>query len=368
MDFVTSRDHLFRELQAMQGIVERRSTIPILSNILIDAAGGRAELMATDMEVGIRSRCEAEVSEPGSLTLSARRLFDIVRHLPDAAVRLRSEENNWVVITCRRARFRIVGLARDDFPEIPEFDFREALPIEAALLLDMIAKVIFAVAADDSRPQISGVLVVVEKRHLMLVGTDGHRLARVSGRLEKSALEGRMEMVVPRKALHELSRIAEGRDEVLLGRKQNHVFFKVGGTVLSSTLAVAKFPEYEDVVPRGNDRRLRVEAGALAEVVRRVALLASDRSRAVRLSLGKGALEIASSNPEVGEAAETLEVDYDAAPMEVAFNAKYLTDFLQAVGTGTVELALKDEGTQGLLRPLAVEGRDYQYVVMPMRL
>lgn len=367
MDFVTSRDHLLRELQVMQGIVEKKSTIPILSNILLDARKDRLDLLATDLEVGIRTTCEASIATPGSVTLSARRLFDIVRYLPDAEVRLRADEGNWVVITCQKARFRIVGLPREDFPAIPDFDFSKGISIERSLLLDMIGKVLFAITTDETRYQINGTLMVLNKRHLTMVATDGHRLSFVSGRLEKGASESRVEVIVPRKTFQELSRIGEGESEVLFGQKENHVFFKVGRTVMNSTIVAGKFPDYEKVIPEGNDRLLKLESAAFADVLRRVALLSNERSRAVKFSVGKGSVEISSSNPEVGEAAESLEVDYDGPPLEVGFNARYLLDFLQAMGPGPVIFALKDEATQGLLRPVGLEGRDYRYVVMPMR-
>ena len=368
MDFVTTKEDLLRELEVMQGIVEKKSTIPILSNIVIDAQKDRLELLATDLEVGIRTPCEAKVAKPGSLTLSARRLFDIVRYLPDAEVRVKSDEGNWAQITCQKARFRIVGLSRDDFPAMPEFDFGKGIPIERSLLIDMISKVLFAITTDETRYQINGTLMILNKRNLTMVATDGHRLAYVSGRLEKGASEEKIEVIIPRKTLQELSRIGDGESEVLFGQKDNHVFFKVGKTVMSSTIVPGKFPDFEKVIPEGNDKLVKVDGAAFADVVRRVALLSSERSRAVKIALQKGSVEISSNNPEVGEAAESVDIEYAGGPLEVGFNAKYLLDFLQAMGPGTFILALKDEGTQGLLRPVGLEGRDYRYVVMPMRI
>src|SRR5262245_57389713 len=368
MDFVTTKENLLRELEVMQGIVEKKSTIPILSNIVIDAQKDRLELLATDLEVGLRTTCEAKVARPGSVALSARRLFDIVRYQPDADLRLRSEEGSWAQITCQKARFRIVGLSRDDFPAMPEFDFGKGIPIERSLLIDMISKVLFAITTDETRYQINGTLMILNKRNLTMVATDGHRLAYVSGRLEKGASEEKIEVIIPRKTLQELARIGDGESEVLFGQKDNHVFFKVGKTVMSSTIVPGKFPDFEKVIPEGNDKLLKFESAAFADVVRRVALLSSERSRAVKLALSKGSVEISSNNPEVGEAAESVDVEYNGTPLEVGFNAKYLLDFLQAMGPGSFILALKDEATQGLLRPVGQEGRDYRYVVMPMRI
>lgn len=368
MDFVIAKDILLRELELMQGIVEKKSTIPILANIVIDARKEGLEFRATDLEVGIRTECEAKVAKPGSIALSAKRLFDIIRYLPDAEVRLKSDEGNAAVITCQKARFRIMGLSPDDFPAIPAFDFSRGIPIERALLTDLISKVIFAITTDETRYQINGTLMILNKRNLTLVATDGHRLAYVSGRLEKGASEERIEVIVPRKAFQEVTRIGSGDGDILFGHKDNHVFFKAGKTVLSSTIVAGKFPEYEKVIPEGNDRLVKMESTAFAEVVRRVALLSSERSRAVKIGLSKGSVEISSNNPEVGEAAETVDIDYAGSPLEVGFNAKYLLDFFQAMGPGQVILALKDEATQGLLRPVGQEGRDYRYVVMPMRI
>lgn len=368
MDFVTPKETLLKELQAIQGIVEKKSTIPILSNVLLDARKDGLELSATDMEVGVRTSCGAQVAKPGSITLQARRLFDIVRYLPDADVRVRGEEGNWVTITCQKARFRIVGLAREDFPAIPEFDFAKGIPIDRALLIDMIGKVLFAVTTDETRIQLNGALMILNKRNLTMVATDGHRLSYVSGRLEKGSTESAIEVVVPRKGLQQLLAIGEGETEILFGQEGNHLFFKAGKTVMNTIVLAGKFPDYHKVIPEGNDRLLKIESTQLADVLRRVALLSSERSRAVKLSLSNGSVEISSNNPEVGEAAETLEVDYTGVSLDIGFNARYLLDFLQAMGPGQVILAVKDEATQGLLRPVGLEGRDYRYVVMPMRI
>jgi DNA polymerase-3 subunit beta len=369
MDFVISKGTLLAELQSMQGVVEKKTTIPILSNIVLDAKKGRLELLATDLEVGIRTSCEAQVTRDGSTTLSARRLFDIVRLLPDADVRFKVDDGKWVTITCQKARFRVVGLPREDFPEIKEFDFAKGVPIERELLLDLINKVQFAIATDEGRYQISGALTFLSKREVTMVTTDGHRLAMARGRMEKGNFENKLEIILPRKVLVELGRIGEGEKDVLFGHKDNQAFFKVGNTVLSANLLSGKFPDYEQVIPETNDKLVKLESAAFGDVIRRIALLSGERSRAIKMAVSKGTLEVSSNNPEVGEASETVEIDYNGAEMEVGFNSKYLLDFFQAHGDGQVILALKDEATQGLLRPVGLEaGRDYRYVVMPMRI
>ena len=368
MEFATSKESLHKELQAMQGIVEKKSTIPILANIVIDAKKDRLELLATDLEVAMRTGCDAVVKAPGSVTLSARRLFDIVRYLPDAEVKIKGDDGNWVEIRCEKARFRMVGLPPEDFPAIPEFDFSKGIAIERSLLLDVIGKVAFAITTDEGRYQLGGALTMISKRHLTMVATDGHRLAFADGRIEKGAAEKAIDMILPRKALIELARLGEGEDEIILGKKENQAFFKVGETILSANLLSGKFPDYEKVIPEGNDKLLKFRSDDFVSVVRRVALLSGERSRAVKFALKDGTLEISSNNPEVGEASESVEVEYSGAPIEVGFNARYILDFLQAMGPGEFILALKDGSTQGLLRPVGLEGRDYRYVVMPMRI
>jgi DNA polymerase-3 subunit beta len=369
MDFVISKDNLLKELQAMQGVVEKKSTIPILANIVLDVKKDRLELLATDLEVGIRTSCDAKVAVEGSATLSARRLFDIVRLLPEADIRFKGDDGKWVAITCQKAKFRVVGLPREDFPEVREFDFAKGIAIERSLLVDLINKVGFAITTDEGRYQLSGALTILSKRDLTMVATDGHRLAMARARLEKGAGDGKVEMILPRKVLMELLRIGEGESEILFGQKENQAFFKVGRTILSANLLTGRFPEYEQVIPEGNDKLVKVESQPFGEVIRRVALLAGERSRAIKLAINKGVLEISSNNPEVGEASETVDVEYNGPDFEVGFNSKYLLDFFQAYGPGDVILALKDEGTQGLLRPVGLEaGRDYRYVVMPMRI
>jgi len=202
-----------------------------------------------------------------------------------------------------------------------------------------------------------------------MVTTDGHRLAMARGRLEKGASETKLEMILPRKVLFEIARLGEGEKEVILGHKDNQAFFKIGRTIITTNLLTGTFPDYEKVIPEGNDRLVKLESSAFCDVVRRIALLAGERSKAIRLAVSKGSLEVTSNNPEVGDASETVEIDYNGPEIAIGFNSKYLLDFFQAYGSGQVILALKDEATQGLLRPVGLEaGKDYRYVVMPMRI
>jgi DNA polymerase-3 subunit beta len=370
MDFTVARGDFLRELQLVQGIVERKSTIPILANILLSARGDGVHLSATDMDVGIETLCGAEVAAEGSITLNARRLMDIARKLPDAPIRLHLDDETWVRIECQSIRFRIAGQPEREFPALGDRDFGDSVELDGADLRTMIEKVLFAITTDDPRYSLNGALLQVEGGRLTLVATDGHRLALVSRPAPKGARD--LKVIVPRKTLSELQKLSEGQEKVRLGQKANQMFFEAGYRLLQSNTLEGKFPNYEKVLPPANDIELRLATEALSGALERVSLLSTDRTRAVRLALRQGELELSSSSPEIGEAHEVLPVAHEGKEMVTCFNARYLLDMLGVVGSVEVVLALKDEQTQGLLKPVYGDedkaDEDYRYVVMPMRL
>jgi DNA polymerase-3 subunit beta len=371
MDFVVGRTEFLRELQLVQGIVERKSTIPILSNLLISATDGGLRLVATDMDVGIEARCRAEVKAEGSITLNARRLMDIVRKLPEAQVGLRIEDETWVRIECETIRYRIAGQDEKDFPALKSFDLSQAVVLDAVDLRAMIEKVIFAITTDDPRYSLNGALLEVREGKMTLVATDGHRLAFVS-RATEAASQDALNVIVPRKTLSELQKLSEDQESIRFGLQGNQMFFQSGERLLQSNTLEGKFPSYEKVLPPGNELEVSLETVAFQAALERVALLSSDRSRAVRFHLQPGQMELSSNSPEIGEAQERMGVTYDGQEITTCFNARYLLDMLSVVGTPRVRLLLKDEQTQGLLEPVHEEegakGEDYRYVVMPMRI
>lgn len=371
MDFTVARGDFLKELQLVQGIVERKSTIPILANILLSARAGGVHLSATDMDVGIETLCGAEVAAEGAITLNARRLMDIVRKLPDSPIRLHLDDETWVRIECESIRFRIAGQPEREFPALGERDFGEAVELDGGDLRTMIEKVLFAITTDDPRYSLNGALLQVEGGRLTLVATDGHRLALVS-RPAAEAGGTTLKVIVPRKTLSELQKLCEGQDKVRLGQKANQMFFEAGQRLLQSNTLEGKFPNYEKVLPPANDIELHLGTETLSGALERVSLLSTDRTRAVKVALREGELELSSSSPEIGEAHEVLPIAHEGKEMVTCFNARYLLDMLGVVGTEKVVLALKDEQTQGLLRPVYGDEdkaeEDYRYVVMPMRL
>lgn len=370
MDFIVGRADFLRELQLVQGIVERKSTIPILSNLLLSATDDGLRMVATDMDVGIEARCNAEVKEAGNITLNARRLMDIVRKLPEAQVGLRVEDETWVRIECETIRYRIAGQDEKDFPELKSFDLSQAVELDAADLRAMIEKVIFAITTDDPRYSLNGALLDVREGKMTLVATDGHRLAYVSRSTEATSQDA-LNVIVPRKTLSELQKLAEDQERVRFGLQGNHMFFEAGQRLLQSNTLEGKFPNYEKVLPPGNDLEVSLETAAFQAALERVALLSTDRSRAVRFTLRTGQMELSSSSPEIGEAQEMMGVTYDGRELTTCFNARYLLDMLAVVGAPRIRFLLKDEQTQGLVEPVREEDagkeEDYRYVVMPMR-
>jgi DNA polymerase III subunit beta len=366
MELVVRKNDLLRELQFFQGIVERKNTIPILANVLIEADGNEVRLLATDLEVSLRSRCDASVAKGGVLTLPAKKLFEIIKALPDSDVRIEQDGTN-VKVAAERFESRMATLPREDFPTLPEPQ-GTTVTISRKALGEMIDKTQFAITGEDTRYYLNGALLVIKGKEMTMVATDGHRLALVNVTRESPATADKR-AIIPKKTLTELSRLlADGDGDVTYELGENHQFFNVGGRLLISRINEGQFPAYERVIPKGNDKKIAFERDRLTSAVKRVAILANDRSRAVKFDIAAGKVDISSSSPEFGDAHEQVAVDYAGAPLQICFNERYVSDFLNVVKTDTVELELKDEVSQAVMRPLRAEGYDYTYVIMPMRL
>jgi DNA polymerase-3 subunit beta len=385
MELVVRKTDLLRELQLFQGIVERKNTIPILANVLIEADGDKVRLLATDLEVGLRSTCPAAVSKSGSLTLPAKKLYEIIKALPETDIRI-EEDKNGVKVAADRFDSRMQTLPRDDFPTLPEGTgvYNAALPRD--VLKHMVSKTQFAITGEDTRYFLNGALFILRPDSMSLVSTDGHRLALITvprdaaakGKERKEGKDDRekdkgkpddeVRVILPRKTLMELGRLlAEGEGDIQYERGENHLFFEIGGRLLISRMIDGQFPAFERVIPKGNDKRIDFDRDRLTSAVKRVALLSNERSRAVKFQIDKGKVEIASSSPEFGEAKEVLMVEYAGAPVTICFNAQYVLDFLSVVETDSVGLEFKDEMSQAVMKPIGADGYDYTYVIMPMR-
>jgi DNA polymerase-3 subunit beta len=369
MEIRVQRNDLARELQLVQGIVERKSSIPILQNVLCEARAGEIHIAATDLDVSLRCGCAAEVAEAGSVTLAAKKLYEIIRSLPENDVRLKLETDAWVRIRCERVEFRMAGLPREDFPSLPEAKGGRGIEVPAAVLRQLIQRTAFAITAEDARYYLAGALLVLDKESAAMVATDGHRLAWAEAPASLKLADA-VRVLVPRKAITELARLIEeasGDETVSFQQGDGHLIFGIGGRTLASKQVEAQFPAFEKVITLTGDKKVNVGREALQSAIRRVSLLSSDRGRAVKLGLDDGKLELSASSPEFGEARESLPVEYAGGSVEIGFNAQYLLDFLGVVGGEQVALELKDGESQGLLRPASGDGGDYRYVVMPMR-
>jgi DNA polymerase-3 subunit beta len=374
MELVVRKTDLLRELQLFQGIVERKNTIPILANVLLEANGTEVKMLATDLEVGLRSKCPATVSKSGSLTLPAKKLYEIVKALPETDVRI-EEDKGGVKVAADRFDSRMQTLPREDFPTLPDATGTISATLPRDVLRQMVSKTQFAITGEDTRYFLNGALFLLRPDAMGLVSTDGHRLAHISVPREAAkgkgpkGLDEEVRVILPRKTLLELGRLlAEGEGDVLYERGENHLFFTLGERLLISRMIDGQFPAFERVIPKNNDKRVEFDRDRLTAAVKRVALLSNERSRAVKVQIDKGKVEIASSSPEFGEAKEILMVDYAGAPVTICFNAQYVLDFLGVVETDTVSLDFKDEMSQAVLKPVGAEGYEYTYVIMPMRI
>jgi DNA polymerase III subunit beta len=371
MEITVSKFELLRELTATQGVVERKTTIPILSNYLFEAAGDKLSLTATDLDLSLRTSCDAKVKKEGSCTIPARKLHDYVKLLPDADITIKLLENHWVSLRCGRSNTKMVGMARSNFPSLPVFPTAGVVKIPAQVLRSMIAKTGFAIANEESRYTLNGALMVLKPESITMVATDGHRLAHIERPGEKfEGVSGEMKTLVPKKCMDELKSLVDSTDveTIEFAKDESTLFFRIGPRLLTSRQLTGQFPNYEAVLPKDNNKLITLNGDDLSAAIQRVAQFADERSRAVRLRLEKGELKISASSTETGESEDSIETDYNGDGLTIGFNAQYLLDFLKAVGSGDVRLELKDPQSAGQLRPGEGDEYKYRYIVMPMRI
>jgi DNA polymerase-3 subunit beta len=368
MKFTVTRNSLLNELNLVQGVIEKKSTIPILSNILLEASGEHLDIAATDLDVTIRCGCPASVLAEGTTTIAARRLFDIVRLLPDGAdMDFALLENDWVELHSGTSQYKIVALPKENFPSIPEAAPATA-QIPGALLRNMTQRTMFAITQEESRYSLNGALLALMPNEVRMVATDGHRLALVSKSMEVPGIDMEVRALIPRKTLVELQKLIGEQDVMVeFGRDENHLFFAVGSKRLVSRILAGQFPNYELVIPRDNDKFIVSSTKAMGDGIRRAAIMSDEKLRAIRLSFKSGSLELTASSADAGEAREVVPVDFDGDNLEIGFNPHYLLDFIGVCGCDSISISLKDSETQGLLRPVGASDLEYKYVVMPMK-
>jgi DNA polymerase III subunit beta len=370
MEFSVKKFDLLRELELTQGVVERKTTIPILSNLLVEAKGNGLSITATDLELSIRTSCEARVKREGSGTIPAKKLYDIVRLLPEAEIKFKLLENHWIQVTCERKNYKLVGMSKENFPALPSFPDAN-IKIPAGLLAGLIAKTTFAISAEESRYTLNGALLVLKPLSVTMVATDGHRLAMAEVERKTEGFSQETRVLIPKKAMTEIQRLAAESGEeasVEFGQDESHLFFRFGQRLLTSRKLTGQFPNYEAVLPREANKSLVLERGELQDALRRVSQLADLRTHAIRFVLAKEGVEISASSPEYGEAKEALDKEYNGEPITIGFNAQYLLDFLAAAPDGPINFEMKDDQSASQLRPMADESSRYRYIVMPMRI
>ena len=411
MEFSIKQSVLKEELGFIQGVVERKSTIPVLSNILIESLGeGSIRIVGTDLDVTIRCDAEADIKKPGAMCIQARKLFDIVRNLGDGDVHFRKEDNEWVKMTAGRAKFRLAGVSRETFPEIPIFK-SAPLKLSAEVFNYFIQNTAFAITNEQSRFTLSGAKFMLADGKARMVTTDGHRLAFIEKSVDGTG-DTKIDTLVPKKALLELVKLSRGFDgDVSFGEDQNHIYFETEGRLLITRKLTGNFPNYEMVMPKDNDRRVTFDLAEMKSAVRRISLMADERARSIRMLVREGEVELTAQSSEEGEGSEVVPAEYTGEQMLLGFNWQYLQEFLNNVGaietsdehsavsgqqsepvdgaaasddtttTGSAAARAKDTGGRVRIQfefkdanaatQMSIAGDtayDYKYIVMPLRI
>lgn len=395
MEFVIKQSVLKEELGFVQGIVEKKSTIPVLSNILIESVGENTiRIVGTDLDVTIRCEASADIKKAGAMCIQARKLFDIVRLLDGGDVHFTKEENDWVKLNSGKSNFRLAGVSRETFPEVPNFK-SAPMKLSSEIFNHFIQNTSFAITNEQSRFTLSGAKFMIGGGTARMVTTDGHRLAYIEKNLGENGGAETMDALIPKKALMELVKISrDAKSEISFGEDANHIYFEVNGRLLITRKLSGNFPNYEMVIPKDNDKRATFDAEEMKTAIRRVALMADERTRSVRMTIREGEIEIGAQSSEEGEANEKVSAEYSGEEVQVGFNSQYLQEFLNVAGSGGAEIAetteketdgetvrvkeggsrlriafeFKDGNAQTQMNVAGDKNYDYKYIVMPLRI
>lgn len=368
MKLKVNRQEMQKALQNIQGIVEKKTTMPILSHFLLKAAN-TISIMATDLDIAFTGPLNAEILERGSLCVPARKLFEIAKEVEDDIL-LESQENNWLKVSSGNSTFKLMGLPEEEYPKLPDISRSEELNIDAQVLKNMIEKTVYTAGDNDTRCALNGLLFhfIPKERHieLAIVGTDGHRLAFITKELSGELSEEK-KFILPKKAAIELRRLLEETEvEVIMGLNKNHMFFTIDDIVLTSRLIEGTYPSYEQVIPQGNDKKATIDKVIFSKALRRISIMSAEKTNAIRFDLEQGKLTLSSINSDIGEAREEITIEYKGNPFTIGFNARYLLDALQAMDGESVGFEFQDPLSPTLLRE--PQGKDYKCVIMPMRI
>lgn len=373
MEFKINKETFLKALQKVQGIVEKKNTMPILSNVLIEASQDRLFITATDLEVGMRSSYPTNVIRDGKITVSAKKIYEIIKELSDEEIHFSTRENDWVDLRCGKAHFNIVGLSSDEFPYFPRVSEENFVRLSNTMLNDMIEKTSYAMCHDETKYNLNGIFVKAAEEEdgrnvLRMVATDGHRLCiaekELPGAVGKELQKG---AIFPKKGIQELKKLTEEESgDILLGFMDNSAVIKKENSVIVMRLIDGDFPDYTKVIPQNNTRIVTIGREQFLHSLRRMAILSSEKFKGIKFAIHQNTLEISSSNPELGEAREELDITYDGEDITSRFNARYLIDVLLVLDDNNIMLLLKDEMSPAIIKPAATD--DFLSVVMPMRL
>ena len=373
MEITIQKSDLLKELSVTQGIVERKSTVPILGSFLFEATGNELLITATDLDLSLRTFCVAKVIKPGACTIPARKLYEYVRLLRDGEITIKLLENHWVQIRSGRSNTKMVGMARDNFPALPLFPAQSAIQLPARTLQTMISRTIFAISQAESRYTLNGALLLIKPGSITMVATDGHRLAHIETTASKVDVKEEIRVLVPRKALAEINALlnSSGVEAIGFAKDSSTLFFTIGTRLLTSRQLTGTFPNYEAVLPRDLNKSVDVPADQLSQAVQRVSQFSDERLNAVRLRMEKNQLRISSSSAETGESEDSIDTSYGGDPLVIGFSSRYLLEFLKVAGGGNVRFRFKATDAVGEFRTDqgSREDRDYnyRYIVMPVR-
>jgi DNA polymerase-3 subunit beta len=369
MKLTITREQLQEGLVAVAASVPAKTTLPILSNILLEATKDGIRLSGTDLDISVSTTVAASVDQDGAITLPARKLVEIIRELPNAAIRLTASGEQRVTIECGRSRFRLLGLPREEFPAFPSVKFEGGWRTSSRELQKLISHVAFAASTEESRPILNGVLWELRPERMRMVATNGHRLARMDVPTSETQGASQADLIVPPKALEQIRRLFGTEETVEIARSENHLGFRTGSTQVFTRLIEGPYPNYEQVIPRENDKAATADKLALASALRRMSIVASDQTHRIRMAFANGTCKLSVQTPDLGEAQEELNVSYEGDPLEIGFNAAYLLEILKFIPTDEVRMTFKAPERAATCEPVGWDDpASYLALVMPLRL
>ena len=369
MRFTITREKLQEGLAAVTASIPTKTTLPVLANILVETTEKGIRLSGTDLDIAVSTEISADVETAGAITIPAKKLSEIARELPPSPVKVATSGEQRVTIDCGRAHFRLLGLPRDEFPSFPNIKFNESWRVRSGELQKLISHTAFAVSTEESRPILNGVLWELRPERMRMVATNGHRLARMDVPTPPAGSSAQADLIVPPKALEQIRRLFKADEEVEIARSENHLGFRSASTQIFTRLIEGPYPNYEQVIPRENDKSATADKAAFSAALRRMSIVASDQTHRIRMAFANGSCKLSVQTPDLGEAQEEITVSYEGDPLEIGFNASYLLEILKYIPTDEVRMTFKAPERAATCEPVGWDDpASYLALVMPLRL